>query len=84
MAVNKGALSSKYLRDKFVSKDGYEVVISASHWRLNKDITFSPADIDDLIGDELSVTFRQVLAVYAETCSANYAKNLFSWLKPYF
>lgn len=83
MIVNNGALSSRYLRTDFLSRDGYEVVISSDHWRLSKDIAFYPSDIDQLIGSELGVSFRQVLAVYAETCSANYAKNLFTWLKPY-
>lgn len=75
---------ARYEREKFFSKDGYEVSIASGYWRLNKDQAFYTASLPEWLNGDLNRAFRQVLAVYGETCSASHAVNLFRRFKDYF
>lgn len=77
------APSFKYERKAFFSKEGHEVQIDADIWRLNKDVSLYFKFLDDLSSVDIQSSFRQVLSVYAETCSAAHAKNLLKTFKSY-
>lgn len=72
----------KYQRQAFLSKDGYEVSIYSGYWRLNKDTAFN-FEIPVWIGDDLDDSFRQILAFYGETCSAQYVASIYGRFRNY-
>ena len=81
-ASNNFALA-RYEREKFFSKDGYEVSIASGYWRLNKDQAFYPDSLPEWLNGDLNRSFRQVLAVYGETCSGWHTVILFRRFKVY-
>lgn len=83
MQANNIAAAGLYERIEFISKSGYEVEINSDFWRLNKDIAFNLDTLPGSLPIELKVAFRQVLAVYGETCSAEYTMSLYRRFKVY-
>lgn len=78
------AVDKIYLRLSFISKDGYEVDVYSNYWRLNKDQAFYFDSFPPWLSDGVKSSFRQVLAFYAETCSANYTVSLQRRIRLYF
>lgn len=74
----------QYERTSFFSRDGYEVSVAAQQWRLNKDISISLDWLSAVLSDSHAETFKQVLSVYAQTCSAAHTYNMLQRLKQYF
>lgn len=66
-----------------VSREGYEFRLSDARWRLSKDVTIHVAAISPLLSPDLYLTFRRVLAFYATTTSAGYAKAALYQCKAY-
>lgn len=75
--------NAQYGRTGFLSRDGYEVVIASDYWRLSKDVAFNLDWLSEYLSDGLMLNFRQVLAIYAQTCSSKHAINLHARLKEY-
>lgn len=84
MIVNDSIRVVPYERTHFFSKDGYEVDIYSDHWKLNKDKSFLLDSLPEWLGEDIRNSFRQVLAVYGESCSAAYTASLAYRLKSYF
>ena len=74
----------RYVRAGFTSKEGYEVDLTSGHWKLSKDVGFFLDSFPDWLGDDVKSTFKQVLSVYAETCSAQYTSALYRRFVDYF
>lgn len=72
---------AQYERTEFLSRDGYEVVVAADYWRLSKDVAFNLDWLSEYLGDDMRFSFKQVLAIYAQTCSSKHAINLHARLK---
>lgn len=75
--------ATQYERTEFLSRDGYEVVVASDYWRLSKDVTFNLDWLSEFLSDDMKISFKQVLAFYAQTCSSKHAINLHSRLKEY-
>jgi hypothetical protein len=84
MNVNENFAAAPYRRKSFFSKDGYEVSIFGDYWRLNKDISFNLDALPGWLDRNVEDSFRQVLAIYGETCSGSYTVSLFRRLRSYF
>ncbi|BCS42441.1 MULTISPECIES: site-specific integrase [Pseudomonas syringae group genomosp. 2] len=84
MIMNNNAVLARYERTSFVSKDGHEVDVYASHWRLSKDIGFFLNTLPTWLDDDFKRTFKQVLSIYGETCSAQYTMALYRRFRSYF
>lgn len=84
MIVSNSAVLARYERTSFLSKDGYEVEVYSSKWRLSKDIRIHLGSLPAWLNDDLKRTFKQVLAIYGETCSAQYTMLLYHRFKSYF
>ncbi|WP_223436557.1 MULTISPECIES: site-specific integrase [unclassified Pseudomonas] len=84
MIVNDNARAVPYERTHFLSKDDYEVEIYSNYWKLNKDKAFYLDSLPEWLGEDLLKSFKQVLAIYGETCSGAYTMALFYRLKGYF
>lgn len=84
MIVNNSAALARYERASFLSKDGYEVEVYSSKWRLSKDIRIHFGTLPAWLDGDLKRTFKQVLAIYGETCSAQYTMLLYHRFKSYF
>lgn len=82
MIADKDQVLAQFERQEFFSKDGYKVSIFSDYWRLNKDHAIS-FGISDWVGDDLNRSFRQVLAIYGETCSAQYTASTYGRFKKY-
>lgn len=74
---------AQYERTEFLSRDGYEVVVASDYWRLSKDVAFNLDWLSEYLGDAMRFNFKQVLAIYAQTCSSKHAINLHARLKGY-
>jgi integrase len=75
--------ASLYERVEFISKDGYEVDINSNYWRLSKDIAFNLDTLPSFLEPEFKRAFRQVLAIYGETSSAQYTMAVYRRFKVY-
>lgn len=84
MVANSNLNSALYERVKFISKEGYEVDLYSNYWKLNKDLGFYLDTLPEWLDVDIKRTFRQVLAIYAETCSASYTQILFRSFRDYF
>ncbi|NNA21245.1 phage integrase family protein [Pseudomonas lundensis] len=73
-----------YRRQSFLSKAGYEVAIHSDYWRLSKDHAFNFEGLPQWISSEVNASFREVLAIYGETCSGAYVNALFRRMRSYF
>ncbi len=74
---------AQYVCTEFLSRDGYEVVIESDNWRLSRDVSFSLDWLSECFNADMSAAFKQVLSIYAKTCSAKHAINLNARLKSY-
>lgn len=81
---NDFSASAPYKRKEFFSKDGYEISIASEIWRLNKDVSFDLDWLSQWLRSDLIEPFKQVLAVYAQTCSARHTENVHQRFKRYF
>lgn len=81
---NDFSASVPYKRKEFFSKDGYEISIASEIWRLNKDVSFDLDWLSQWLSSDLIESFKQVLAVYAQTCSARHTENVHQRFKRYF
>lgn len=84
MIVNNNLLAVPYERTQFISKDGYEVNIYSNLWILNKDTRIHLDTLPRWMDVDLKSTFKQVLAIYGETCSAQHALGMYRRFKFYF
>lgn len=75
--------NAQYLCTTFLSRDGYEVVTASSSWRLSKDVSFHLDWLSECLSDEMKMTFKQVLAIYAQTCSSRHAENMHYRMKEF-
>lgn len=73
----------QYVRAEFLSRDGYDVIIASDYWRLSKDVAFNLDWLSDYLSDDMKLNLKQVLAIYAQTCSAKHSINLHAKLKEY-
>ncbi|MBC8651589.1 site-specific integrase [Pseudomonas sp. MTM4] len=76
-------LPAQYERTEFLSRDGYAVVVASDYWRLSKDVAFNLDWLCEFLSDDMVLSFRHVLSVYAQTCSSKHAINLHARLKEY-
>lgn len=76
--------ASHYERSSLFSKDGHEISIMSNYWKLNKDVSFNLDWISGVLTEDLAKSFRQVLGMYAQTCSARHTENMHQRLKQYF
>lgn len=74
---------AKYERTEFLSRDGYWVIIASDYWRLSKDVAFNLDWLSECLSDDMKLDFKQVLAIYAQTCSSKHTINLQAGLKGY-
>src|SRR5690606_6093609 len=74
---------TKYERTEILSRDGYWVIIASDYWRLSKDVAFNLDWLSECLSDDMKLDFKQVLAIYAQTCSAKHTINLQAGLKGY-
>lgn len=74
---------AQYVRAEFLSRDGYEVVIASDYWRLSKDVAFNLDWLSEYLNDDMKLNFKQVLAIYAQTCSSRHAENMHQRLKEF-
>lgn len=84
MIVNNRLLSVPYERKKFISKDGYEIDIYSNHWTLNKDVGIYLDTLPNWLSADFKRTFKQVLSIYGETCSAQHTLGVYRRFKFYF
>lgn len=75
--------AAHYERTEFFSKYGYEVVVASDHWRLSKDVAFNLDWLSEFLSDDMKLSFKQVLAIYAQTCSSRHAENMHQRLKEF-
>lgn len=75
--------AAQYVRTEFLSRDGYEVVIESDYWRLSKDVAFSLDWLSEFLSNDMKLNFKQVLAIYAQTCSSRHAENMHQRLKEF-
>jgi len=74
---------AQYERAEFLSRDGYEVVVASDYWRLSKDVAFNLDWLSKFLGNDMRLNFKQVLAIYAQTCSPRHAENMHQRLKEF-
>lgn len=84
MNLISNSLSAPYRRQSFLSKSGYEVDIHSNYWKLSKDHAFHFEGLPEWLSPEVSASFREVLAIYGETCSGSYVIALFRRVRSYF
>ena len=84
MIMNHKAVRGRYERTSFVSKSGYEVDVHSDYWKLSKDIGFFLDTLPAWLDYNFKRVFKQVLAIYGETCSAGYTLALCRRFKLYF
>jgi len=84
MAVNNNLPAVPYERTKFISKDGRVVDINSNHWTLSKDVGLFVDTLPQWLGIDFRRTFKQVLAIYGETCSAQHTLGMYRRFKFYF
>lgn len=68
---------------RHTSRDGYEFHIDDERWILSKDISIPLFTMRGMLPDELSISFRLVLAFYAKKYAPSHPKNLFERCKHY-
>lgn len=73
----------QYERTELLSRDGYEIVVASDYWRLSKDVAFNLDWLSEFLSDDMKQNFKQVLAVYAQTCSSRHAENLHQRMKEF-
>lgn len=84
MSVNEYSQLAAYKRISFYSKDGYEVEVDSSCWRLNKDVVFRFDGFPEYVDHDILNAFKQVLSIYGSTCSGHYTSGQFRRMKSYF
>ncbi|PXX58237.1 Phage integrase family protein [Pseudomonas sp. LAMO17WK12:I10] len=68
---------------EFYSRDGYLVRLDGERWKLNRDIDIPMFALAKLLSTEMFLSFRHVLAFYAQTSAPSHARNLFERYKHY-
>ncbi|MCF5711032.1 tyrosine-type recombinase/integrase [Pseudomonas tremae] len=84
MNLDNNSSRSLYQRQSFFSKAGYEVDLYSDYWKLSKDHAFNFDGLPHWIHSEVDVSFREVLAIYGETCSGSYVIAVFRRMRSYF
>ena len=74
---------AQYERAEFLSRDGYKVVVASDYWRLSKDVAFNLDWLSEFLCNDMRLNFKQVLAIYAQTCSPRHAENMHQRLKEF-
>lgn len=74
---------AQYERTDFLSWDGYHVVVSSDSWKLSKDVAFELGWLADFLDNDSKASFKQVLAIYAQTCSSRHTENMQQRLKEF-
>ncbi|MGY1450262.1 site-specific integrase [Pseudomonas chlororaphis] len=68
---------------EFYSRDGYLVRLHGERWKLSRDIDIPMFALSRAMSTEIFLSFRHVLAFYAQTSAPSHARNLFERYKHY-
>lgn len=69
--------------EELVSREGYKFRLGDDRWRLCKDIDIPVSTISPLLSSDQYLTFRRVLAFYAEAASPGYVSACYYRCKSY-
>ncbi|OWP71055.1 site-specific integrase [Pseudomonas sp. K2I15] len=69
--------------EEFYSREGYRVRLDDKRWKLSKDVDISVPAVAQALSADMYMSFRHVLAFYAQSSSPAHVQNLFYRCKYY-